>query len=604
VCGIFGLVGKTGPVDAGQVGRLTDLVAHRGPDGRGLRINGNVGLGHRRLAVIDLSDDGAQPMRHREHPIWIAYNGEIYNYLELRAELEALGFGFHTSSDTEVLLTSYLCWGAGCLERFNGMWSFAIHDERDNTLFCARDRFGVKPFYYLDTNREFAFGSEIRQLLPLVESRVAEDDMVRDFLVCGLTDHTNRTFFKGIEKLPAAHWLRLDVSSGQVTIERYYSLVPRATGLDEASTPDLVRELLDDATRLRLRSDVRVGTCLSGGLDSSSVATLAARRYALSSNERFFAITAVSEQASNNEEAYAAQIAARSELNWLRTKPTYEDFASTAETLLEVQEEPFAGPSIMMQYEVMKTARSNGVIVLLDGQGGDETLLGYHRYYAAWLFDHFQRASVRGFLSAFSDAMRAGISPRRLLMYLFGAGSSRLREAFYRWRYAFLRNPELPESLRRFARKTRDAQEMQVLEITETNLPMLLRFEDKNSMRFGIETRLPFLDYRFVEFALSLPTRTKLKKGWAKWPLRAAMQDLLPDSIIWRKDKIGFAAPDQLWLNQHSPAMYEKVINSALLARYVDLPAVKKKFHRLDLGMRWRLYCVALWGERFRVQAP
>lgn len=604
MCGIFGLVSKTGPVDADQVGRLTDLVAHRGPDGRGLRINGNVGLGHRRLAVIDLSNDGAQPMRHREHPIWIAYNGEIYNYLELRAELEALGFVFHTSSDTEVLLASYVCWGAGCLERFNGMWSFAIHDERDNTLFCARDRFGVKPFYYLDTNREFAFGSEIRQLLPLVESRVAEDDMVRDFLVCGLTDHTNRTFFKGIEKLPPAHWLRLDVSSGQVTIERYYSLVPRTTGLDEASTPDLVRELLDDATRLRLRSDVRVGTCLSGGLDSSSVATLAARHYALGSNERFFAITAVSEQASNNEEAYAAQIAARSELNWLRTKPTYEDFASTAETLLEVQEEPFAGPSIMMQYEVMKTARSNGVIVLLDGQGGDETLLGYHRYYAAWLFDHFQRASVRGFLSAFSDAISAGISPRRLLMYLFGAGSSRLREAFYRWRYAFLRNPELPESLRRFARKTRDAQEMQVLEITETNLPMLLRFEDKNSMRFGIETRLPFLDYRFVEFALSLPTRTKLNKGWAKWPLRAAMQDLLPASIIWRKDKIGFAAPDQLWLNQHSPAMYGKVINSALLARYVDLAAVKKKFHGLDLGMRWRLYCVALWAERFRVEAP
>jgi asparagine synthase (glutamine-hydrolysing) len=543
-------------------------------------------------------------MRHREHPIWIAYNGEIYNYLELRAELEALGFVFHTSSDTEVLLASYVCWGARCLERFNGMWSFAIHDERDNTLFCARDRFGVKPFYYLDTNGQFAFGSEIRQLLPLVESRVAEDDMVRDFLVCGLTDHTNRTFFKGIEKLPPGHWLRVDVSSGQATIERYYSLVPSPMGSDEAKAPDLVRELLDDATRLRLRSDVRVGTCLSGGLDSSSVATLAARRYALGSNERFFAITAVSEQVSNNEETYAAEIAARSELNWLRTKPTYEDFASTAETLLEVQEEPFAGPSIMMQYEVMKTARSHGVIVLLDGQGGDETLLGYHRYYAAWLLDHFQRASVGGFLAAFSDAMRAGISPRRLLMYLFGVGSSRLRAAIYRWRYAFLRNPDLPESLRRFARKMRDAQGMQVLEITETNLPMLLRFEDKNSMRFGIETRLPFLDYRFVEFALSLPTRIKLNKGWAKWPLRAAMQDLLPAGINWRRDKIGFAAPDQLWLTQHSPAMYDKVINSALLARYVDLAAVRKKFYRLDLGMRWRLYCVALWGERFRVEAP
>jgi asparagine synthase (glutamine-hydrolysing) len=591
-------------VDADQVGRLTDLVAHRGPDGRGVRVKGNVGLGHRRLAIIDLSDDGAQPMRDRHLPIWITYNGEIYNYLELRAELEALGFAFRTASDTEVLLAAYVCWGEKCLERFNGMWSFAIHDERDNTLFCARDRFGVKPFYYVDTPMQFAFGSEIRQLLPLIERPVAEDDLVSDFLVCGLTDHTSRTFFKGIEKLPPGHRMRVDVSTGNVEIARYYSLAPDPTGVDEEHAADSLRGLLDDATRLRLRSDVRVGTCLSGGLDSSSVATLAAERHALNSNEAFFAITAVSEQASNNEEEYAAEVVRRSGLNWLRTKPSYETFASAAETLMEVQEEPFAGPSIMMQYEVMKTARANGVIVLLDGQGGDETLLGYHRYYAAWLLDHYHRDGVRGAVGGFRAAIKAGIPPRRLLMYLLGASSAGVRAAFYRWRYTFLKKPDLPESLRRFARKTRDAQAMQVLEITETNLPMLLRFEDKNSMRFGIETRLPFLDYRFVEFALSLSTRIKLNQGWTKWPLRAAMRDMLPANICWRKDKIGFAAPDQLWLNRHSPAMYEKVIDSPLLARYVDMNALKKKFHRLDLGMRWRLYCVALWGERFRIEAP
>ncbi|QIG93417.1 asparagine synthase (glutamine-hydrolyzing) [Bradyrhizobium sp. 6(2017)] len=604
MCGIFGLIAKNGLVDADQVDRLTDLVAHRGPDGRGVRVNGNVGLGHRRLAIIDLTEDGAQPMRDRLLPIWITYNGEIYNYLELRAELEALGHVFHTASDTEVLLAGYVHWGENCLDRFNGMWSFAIHDERDNTLFCARDRFGVKPFYYAETATQFAFGSEIRQLLPLIGRSVADDDLVRDFLVCGLSDHTNRTFFKGIEKLAPGHKMRVDVATGRIRTERYYSLAPRLDVADGQDAARLLRELLDDATRLRLRSDVRVGTCLSGGLDSSSVATLAARRYATTSNDRFFAITAVSEQAANNEEAYAAEIVASAELNWLRTKPGYEDFASTAETLLEVQEEPFGGPSIMMQYEVMKTARANGVIVLLDGQGGDETLLGYHRYYAAWLRDHFHRSGVRGFFSAFGAARKAGVSASRLLMYLFGASLAGLRAGVYRWRYAFLKSPALPESLRRFARNTSDAREMQVLEITETNLPMLLRFEDKNSMRFGIETRLPFLDYRFVEFSLGLPTRTKINHGWTKWPLRAAMQDVLPANICWRKDKIGFAAPDQLWLNRHSPAMYDKVIGSALLARYVDMAAVKRKFHRLDLGMRWRLYCVALWGERFRVGAP
>jgi asparagine synthase (glutamine-hydrolysing) len=258
----------------------------------------------------------------------------------------------------------------------------------------------------------------------------------------------------------------------------------------------------------------------------------------------------------------------------------------------------------MMQYEVMRTARLNGVIVLLDGQGGDETLLGYHRYYAAWLLDHLRRDGIRGFLSAFYSAMRAGMSARKLLTYLFGASSAGIRTAFYRCRYSFLKRPDLPEVLGRFAGKTRDALAMQVLEITESNLPMLLRFEDKNSMRFGIETRLPFLDYRFVEFALGLPVRVKLNQGWTKWPLRAAMQDIVAATICWRKDKIGFAAPDQLWLSRHSAVMYSKIVQSALLSRYVDVEALKKKFYRLDLGMRWRLYCVALWGEQFGVEAP
>ena len=604
MCGIFGLISKVGPVDADQIGHLTDLVAHRGPDGRGVRVTGNVGLGHRRLAIVDLSEDGAQPMRDARYPIWITYNGEIYNYLELRAELEVLGFVFQTSSDTEVLLAAYVCWGEKCLERFNGMWSFAIHDERDNTLFCARDRFGVKPFYFVNNSTAFAFGSEIRQLLPLLGSRVVDCDLVNDFLVCGLTDHTNRTFFRGIEKLDAGHLLRVDVSTGHVKIERYYSLIPSSPRVADERAPEFLHDLLDDSTRLRLRSDVRVGTCLSGGLDSSSVATLAAIRHSQNSDEAFVAITAVSQQESNNEERYAAKVVEKSGLNWIRTRPTYEDFAATVETLIDVQEEPFGGPSIMMQYDVMKTARANGVIVLLDGQGGDETLLGYERYYAAWLLEHLRLGGVRGFVSAFRAATAANtnVPPRRLAMFLIGASLATIRGLAYRWRYSFLKNPYLPESLKRFARNTRDARAMQVLEITETNLPMLLRFEDKNSMRFGIETRLPFLDYRLVEFALALPARVKLNAGWTKWPLRVAMQNILPQEICWRKDKIGFGAPDQLWLSQHTSVMYSKVIGSSLLAQFADMQVLRRRFYRLDIGMRWRLYCVALWGERFQVE--
>jgi asparagine synthase (glutamine-hydrolysing) len=256
----------------------------------------------------------------------------------------------------------------------------------------------------------------------------------------------------------------------------------------------------------------------------------------------------------------------------------------------------------MMQYEVMKAARANGVTVLLDGQGGDETLLGYQRYYAAWLLDRLQRRGVRGLISAFRAA--AATTPvRKLAMYLIGASSAMVRERAYRWSYGFLKNPRLPDALRRFARGARKADVMQMLEITETSLPMLLRFEDKNSMHFAIETRLPFLDYRLVEFGLALPIGVKLNKGWTKWPLRAAMQRDLPEEICWRKDKVGFAAPDQIWLNQHTNVMYEKVLANSLVGQFADLKALKKRFHRLDTGMRWRLYCLALWGERFRVEA-
>ena len=602
MCGIFGIINKEGLADKAQVRELTDLVAHRGPDGSGTHVNGNIGLGHRRLAIIDLSCDGIQPMRHRHQPLWVTYNGEIYNYIELRQELQALGAVFETATDTEVLLNAYLAWGEGCLDRFNGMWSFAIHDERDNSLFCARDRFGVKPFYYVDTPAAFAFGSEIRQLLPLIETRQADEELINDFLVCGLSDHTGRTFFKGIEKLLPGHSLRLNGTSGKFSINRYYSLSAHHAQVEDESAPDALRDLLDDAVKLRLRSDVRVGTCLSGGLDSSSVATLAAAQHEKSSSEAFFAITAVSQQATNNEEQYAAKIVEQSRLSWIRTQPTYKDFAATVKTLIDVQEEPFGGPSIMMQYEVMKTARANGVTVLLDGQGGDETLMGYQRYYAAWLLDRLRNDGIGGFLTAFRAAAR-NTPVEKLAMYLIGGSSVVIRELAYRWMYGFLKKPLLPDSLKRFTRNARDAGAMQVLEITETNLPMLLRFEDKNSMHFAIETRLPFLDYRLVEFALGLPARVKLNEGWTKWPLRVAMQKLLPRDICWRKDKIGFAAPDQLWLNQHTSIMYAKVASSSLVAQYVKMELLKKRFHALDIGMRWRLYCVALWGEHFKVDA-
>lgn len=606
MCGIFGLIDKTGPVDPARVRAGTAAVHHRGPDGNGIFTDGPLGLGHTRLAIIDTGADGAQPMRHRELPLVITFNGEIYNYLELRDELIARGHCFHTHSDTEVLLTAYLEWGEACVSRFNGMWAFAIFDGRDHTLFCARDRFGVKPFYYCDTPRAFAFGSEIRQLLPIQGHARAVPSLIDDFLVCGLTDHTNDTFFAGIHKLPAGHTLRVCARTGRYTTRRFYTLTPNADAahLDTRTAPQALREMLADATRLRLRSDVRVGTCLSGGLDSSSVATLAAELHRKQSSEAFKAITAISEQASNTEEPYAARVVDASRLDWIRVTPRYADFAATLDTVIDTQEEPFGGPSISMQYFVMQAARAHGITVLLDGQGGDETLLGYERYYPAWLAAQWRDGGLTSFLRAARQAIAANANtpPHRLAMYLLGVGSTRVRSTAYRLRYPFLHRAALPQALIEFSRHTRDALAMQALEITCTNLPMLLRFEDKNSMRFGVEARLPFLDYRLVEFALGLPLSVKLHQGWTKWVLRSALAQELPSDIAWRRNKFGFNAPDAIWLEAHRPAMREATLGSNLLAQFLDLPSLAKRYDNLDRGMRWRLFCLARWAEIFKVE--
>ena len=262
------------------------------------------------------------------------------------------------------------------------------------------------------------------------------------------------------------------------------------------------------------------------------------------------------------------------------------------------------GPSIMMQYAAMKAARANGVTVLLDGQGGDETLLGYDRHYAALLRASFRDGGIPASIAALRSALtaNANLSLRRLAVIFAGMSWAKARSLGYRRHYGFLKNRALASSLQRLL-NAREGAAMQAVEIAETSLPMLLRFEDKNSAHFGIEARLPYLDHRFVEFALGLPVRVKMNDGWSKWPLRQAMANRLPESICWRRNKIAFAAPDELWLDRHHSRMRQKVLGCELLARHVDLKALAGRLDRLQLPMRWRLYCLALWSEQFGIGA-
>jgi asparagine synthase (glutamine-hydrolysing) len=611
MCGIAGIVVRRNDLDPGRIIKeMTSRVRHRGPDDEGFCVRGRVALGNRRLSIIDLSAAGHQPMEYADGRYVITYNGEIYNYLELRSELERLGFHFRSNTDTEVILAAYAAWGRACLTRFNGMWAFAIYDRDEGLIFAARDRFGIKPFYYVVTERCFAFGSEIRQLLPLLPSVNADPTTISNFLLTGHPVQSPETFFARVSSLLPGHRLAYDVEADHLAIDQYYSLMERVNAVESVPEGEVIpkfRERFEDAVRLRLRSDVRVGTCLSGGLDSSSVALIAAQMYEPISNEPFSAITAVSEDPRNSEEAYAREVVEGGSLNWVKVRPTYEDFRELLGHVVRHQEEPFGSPSICMQAFVMRAAREHGVVVLLDGQGGDETLLGYgNRYYPAYCVSLWREAGALGVLQRTMASMRngSGMKPWEFPAHLIYALIPAARYLYYRQRSNFLwAPPPLPDWMSRFAAACLDVRALQVLEVETTALPPLLRYEDKNSMAFSIETRLPFLDYRLVEMAIALSPHLKMRDGWTKWILREAMNDVLPPGIAWRRNKMGFEAPTEMWLIRHFEEMTGKIRESSLIKHLCDVDHLMRRLPGLSRNRQWRLYNVALWEEEFGVQS-
>lgn len=610
MCGIAGIVARRNGFDLGRaIKEMTRQVEHRGPDDEGYAVHGRVALGHRRLAVIDLSPGGHQPMISADGRYVITFNGEIYNFPELRAELETLGHRFRSKTDTEVILAAFASWGKACLSRFNGMWAFAIHDIPGAMIFAARDRFGVKPFHYVSVDDCFAFGSEIRQLLPLLPSVGANPRAVSEFLLSGVQASATETFFEEIHSLAPGHYLTYDLRSERCAVERYYSLSDRLAGTDEPSGLDAVQDfkrIFEDAVRLRLQSDVRVGTCLSGGVDSSSIALVASGMQRSSGGIPFGAVTAISESPRNSEESYAERVVAAGELDWIKVRPGYDDFCRMLPGVVSSQEEPFASASICMQAFVMEAARQNGIVVLLDGQGGDETMLGYERYYAAYLIDLWRTGGGRALFQGVRDATHSNFNMNvaRLAAFLLYMTVPTVRHLHQSRRASYLKEVHaLPAWVENFSSAFRDVRRLQILEIESITLPALLRYEDRNSMAFSIETRLPFLDYRLVEKAISLSPRLKMRDGWTKWALRQSMSDVLPREIAWRRDKIGFAAPDDIWLTRHAEAMERQVSRSLLIERFCDASALRRRFRAIDRNSQWRLYSLALWEEQFGVRA-
>jgi asparagine synthase (glutamine-hydrolysing) len=598
MCGIAGIfLLNEGSVDSALLARMSERIRHRGPDGEGMYLDGPVGLAHRRLAIIDLTEAAGQPMKNEDGTLCLVYNGEIYNYVELREDLAGRGHTFRSESDAEVILHSYEEWGKDCLARFNGMWAFALWDSRRRELFCARDRFGIKPLYYTRAGDAILFASEIKALLAHPEvGRRPDDPLILAFLAWGVLDHTGRTMFEGIRQLPPAHRITFR-GPEEGSPERYWDLAMnplpgRPWPEEDERDARAFRDLLTDAVRIHLRSDVPVGTCLSGGIDSSTLAVMINRliraEHPRSVGDRQKTFSIVFPDPRFNEERFIDEIAAAAGVDAGKATIGPEEILEDLPRLLAMQDEPFGSLSIAAQYRVMRLA-SRSVKVVLDGQGADEELGGYLAYQGSYL---------------------AGLLRDRHLSTAIheAAGSSRLHGGFFadalgqvlvrRGRRALLKGDIPPVS-----RYAGSLDEVLKRELLSTNLPALLHWEDRNSMAFSIESRVPFLDHRVAEFLAALPLSQKIRDGVTKFILRKATKDLVPDAIRCRMDKMGFVTPEEIWMKEGlRPFVMEILTSPSFRARkYWDAGQVLANYllyveGRLAYSPElFRIVCTELW---------
>jgi asparagine synthase (glutamine-hydrolysing) len=589
-----------------MIRRMLESIAHRGPDARDVFSDSPLVLGHNRLSILDLSPEGTQPMN--AFGSVIVFNGEVYNYRELRSELEALGDRFRTQTDTEVVLACYRRYGFDCVRRFVGMWAFALWDPGNRTLFCSRDRFGIKPFHYTEKGGRFYFGSEYKALrqTPLFSSKVNVAQALRG-LQLGWNAYHDESYYEAVKTLPAG--CNLMLRDGEVKIERYWDVDTCQTGeTDSIENALQFRKLFEDSIRLHMRSDVEVGSCLSGGIDSSAI-TSAVSTYFPSSRLKTFTVYYEGKDAVD-ERPWVREVLGRyPNLDPFYFQPTDDDVAASFENAIYHADVPLAGSSPVSQYFVMRLARSKGIKVLLDGQGSDEYLAGYmHSFYRliGGGLRSLRFAKALRELSGHSTVQGMGAFKKAdVLMKSFLAGFSseqRLYTLEYERYLPFLgldrsvpfRLKDVPGSpLNRF-----------LYHLTFTSsLPTLLQFEDRNSMAFSIESRVPFLDHRLVEFAFRLPDSEKLRNGETKRLLRKSLEGILPPAIVDRKDKKGFVTPGEVkWLRGPLSRLLEtdlKPLDFIDRRKGLDLISRFRAGENRYANLVWRLVVLDHWVRRY-----
>jgi asparagine synthase (glutamine-hydrolysing) len=627
MCGIAGFVNFSASRPARDMTRdlkqMTEALSHRGPDGQGIHEDGIAFLGHRRLSIIDVAG-GHQPMSNETGSLWITYNGEIFNHAAIRPKLEQAGHRYVTRCDTETIVHAYEEYGEACVSQFRGMFAFAIWDEQKQVLFCARDRLGIKPFYYVLTDRFFAFASEIKALLRHPEvSAEFNSELLPEYLTFGYTNE-DRTMFRGVRKLMPGHTLTLDVKTKRELIRPYWD-VPNASSVETKSDEQWIRECrtrLEETVQMRLMSDVPLGMFLSGGVDSSAIAALMKRMR----TEPVQTFAVGYQETAYSELAYARQVAQSIGTVHHETTVGMDGFFNALPRLIWHEDEPIAWPSSVSLYFVSKLAAEN-VKVVLTGEGSDELFAGYSRY-QHYLFnrkwaDRFDVAP--GFLRS---AVRASIQSSSLL-------SANLRRKL---QHTFLGRESTVESLQldnfygAFSREERTlmlsgkgsgenpyasylsywnarpgaALPRMLYADQKTYLVELLMKQDQMSMACSIESRVPFLDHTLVEFAAGVPQSMKIRNGTGKYIMKRAVEDLLPHNIVYRP-KMGFPTPLRSWLlDKRADPLFSLLLDrSRMLGDYVDLGYVENLIRKQRNGTEdatdriWRLLNLQIWGDIF-----
>ena len=675
MCGIVGRVHLNGePIDGRHMQRMLNALKHRGPDDEGylfVDTGGNrhvpvggwdtpdtvftsdvpyaprqmnscassegfdMALGHRRLSIIDLTPAGHQPMCNEDGTVWIVYNGEIYNFRELKRELVQCGHRFVSDTDTEVILHGYETWGVDCLKRFNGMWAFCIWDMKTRRLFCSRDRFGIKPFYYFISDKKLIFASEINALLidPEIQKTI-NDRAVYGYLSVGLSDFGEETFFSRIHQLPSGQFLELNMDSGRLRTETYWKLVsPRPTSMGEQEATQHFRDLLEDSIRRRLVSDVPVGTCLSGGLDSSSIVCLISS-WIRNQNRPLSSVGKIQRtfssryrDARHDEGRYIDAVVGTAKTKAYYVYPTPEKLVDDLGRLIERQGEPFASTSIFAQWCVFELARKKGVKVTLDGQGADEILAGYLPYFSAFwaglfLSFHFLRLAREIFEYrrqrhpllkfnliqmfnhlTYSVPLRFFLAPLRNYLK-----KDALKAKPHGMRMDFMRRMDgISPPYERYPTGSINLNALLYQTLFYSSLPSYLRYDDRNSMAHGVESRVPFLDHRLVTFLFSLPEGFKIRNGTTKWILREAMKGVLPEMVRTRRDKIGFSTPEDAWIRGPLRRVIGEVVDSERFRSrpYFDdkkIKSVLESHNKGEVNMGeaiWRWFNLELWMRKF-----